>query len=813
MISKASLVGTIFVAASSATSVIAEPAGTAISYQGQLKLDDRPLSGRADFIFDLYDAEFDGGVISTATLDGIDVVDGLFGVQLDFGPNAFDGNTRWIEIAVRSPAGSGEYTTLMPRQPITPVPYACKSLAGDGNGDGHSLDAADGDPIDVVYADEDGNIGIATTEPGSTLDVEGETRTNMLSIMGDFWAPSLGIFRDDDAESPFGKALVMRVGGSGYGGYPIQVGRDDGTNHVVIPGSVGMGTADPSGKLTIRSSGQPIRLERDGRETWSVYQTSTGADGLGFYNQDDQVYRLFLTEGGNVGVGTTSPLSQLDVRSSGTATPSRVMAANANQDTWLELWSGHSAGSNDPAIIWADGTELRLGHGDQDGNPFTERMRITSNGDVGIGTSTVTGSSTQRHLALANTRGGSLQFHSNYHGNPRESRVYHYDGASPADAEGLILMSDKQINLYTNGAHRMILTNSGNVGIGTTNPGSRLTVAGVVESAAGFRFPDGTVQTTAADGGGGGSKWTSSGSDIFYNAGNVGIGTSAPGSKLAIDAHDNQLLLSNPDASKAAAIVFNTMAGDPDQGGITFQRRDPDGTWTADSQVLMTINVADATVSVPGIIESTAGGIRFPDGTVQTSADTGPGVDGVTSLNMKTGPVVLRSGPGISITDSPVDNPQEIWISQLAGDAITSINGQTGPGITLVEGSNVSISSSDNEITISAEGGGGCTDCIERIKVNSVSDLGASGPDVIIEGTGLASISRVGSRIIINVDDVSSDVCRYNGLAYSPGAKCRLGGSNDTCISPYDMLICQSDGTWRESSGTDCTTAPPICGQ
>lgn len=44
---------------------------------------------------------------------------------------------------------------------------------------------------------------------------------------------------------------------------------------------------------------------------------------------------------------------------------------------------------------------------------------------------------------------------------------------------------------------RMRITNGGNVGVGLTNPGSRLTVAGVVESTGGFRFPDGTVQTTA----------------------------------------------------------------------------------------------------------------------------------------------------------------------------------------------------------------------------------------------------------------------------------------------------------------------------
>jgi hypothetical protein len=62
----------------------------------------------------------------------------------------------------------------------------------------------------------------------------------------------------------------------------------------------------------------------------------------------------------------------------------------------------------------------------------------------------------------------------------------------------------------------VLAASSGNVGIGNTSPGQKLTVAGTVESTTGgFKFPDGTTQNTAAAGGGGGVTTFSAGSTGF----------------------------------------------------------------------------------------------------------------------------------------------------------------------------------------------------------------------------------------------------------------------------------------------------------
>ena len=50
------------------------------------------------------------------------------------------------------------------------------------------------------------------------------------------------------------------------------------------------------------------------------------------------------------------------------------------------------------------------------------------------------------------------------------------------------------------GDRRLTISNNGNIGINTDSPAYKLSVAGTIYSTVGFRFPDGTVQTTAASG-------------------------------------------------------------------------------------------------------------------------------------------------------------------------------------------------------------------------------------------------------------------------------------------------------------------------
>jgi hypothetical protein len=106
-------------------------AQTTFTYQGQLKSAGTTYSGTADLRFTLFTA-VGGGSMVGAPVDviGIVVNNGLVTTQLNFGPAAFDGTPRWLEVGVRTPSngGVGPYAPLTPRQPVSPAPYAMHAL-------------------------------------------------------------------------------------------------------------------------------------------------------------------------------------------------------------------------------------------------------------------------------------------------------------------------------------------------------------------------------------------------------------------------------------------------------------------------------------------------------------------------------------------------------------------------------------------------------------------------------------------------------------------------------------------------------------
>jgi len=134
----------------------AAPMGTAWTYQGRLLDANRPAEGIYDALFVLLDSPEGPNEVGIRDIQNLDVFDGYFTVELDFGSNVFDGTERWLEVYMRpgdfnDPCG---YQILWPRQKITPTPYAlyAKSTALDIP---LSISGSSSEPI--IRCDNDGS--------------------------------------------------------------------------------------------------------------------------------------------------------------------------------------------------------------------------------------------------------------------------------------------------------------------------------------------------------------------------------------------------------------------------------------------------------------------------------------------------------------------------------------------------------------------------------------------------------------------------------------------------------------------------------
>ena len=158
------------------TVVIAAPMSNAFVYRGRLGEGGHPANGLYDLRFSLYDTFANGTLIDfQLTNSSVVVTDGAFVANLYFGPEAFSGDDRWLEIAVRKSGSEGTFARLDPRQPITPVPsalYALKAatattaLSAQTVVDGQLVKSING-LTDAVTLQAGDNVVI--TQVGSTL--------------------------------------------------------------------------------------------------------------------------------------------------------------------------------------------------------------------------------------------------------------------------------------------------------------------------------------------------------------------------------------------------------------------------------------------------------------------------------------------------------------------------------------------------------------------------------------------------------------------------------------------------------------------
>ena len=267
------------------------------------------------------------------------------------------------------------------------------------------------------------------------------------------------------------------------------------------------------------------------------------------------------TNTGNVGVGNDLPNYKLDVATSMSVQDSQIRfgqgggnsggflysnsAAYAAFSSGASYNSGWFARSLSASILEANlGTwTFYTNNGISNGSAFTPtaRMHIDAGGNIGIGTTspahrldlTGTGTYVARFKKTDSTNGG-IVIDTVTGFNPNVSlavngttKWYLLNNATGSDS----------LQFWESAGNfpRFTLTQAGTVGIGTGTPNAsyKLDVqGGTINSSGGLCIAGDCKASWSAVGG---SQWAGSGSTIFYNTGNVGIGTTAaPTRKLEV---------------------------------------------------------------------------------------------------------------------------------------------------------------------------------------------------------------------------------------------------------------------------------------
>ncbi|MFA6407714.1 MAG: hypothetical protein WCV80_03355, partial [Candidatus Paceibacterota bacterium] len=240
--------------------------------------------------------------------------------------------------------------------------------------------------------------------------------------------------------------------------------------------------------------------------------TSTGLPSSGLY------------VAGNVGIGTTTPSYPLTVAENGGAGNAQFSIQRYNHASQTNSWNftiSNLVNSSNGSLLLRPGIAA-AGFGISTALSNTPNFVINTSGNVGIGTSTPT-------YKLEVGGGGIFGLSRDAY----QSAFMQLTNVGGIGNQALIFDANAYEFRVDSVMGKFVILNNGNVGIATTTPAYPLTVAGTIySSTGGFRFPDGSTQTTAAAGG---NLWTASSTAIYNaNAGNVGIGTVNPVTKLEI---------------------------------------------------------------------------------------------------------------------------------------------------------------------------------------------------------------------------------------------------------------------------------------
>lgn len=252
--------------------------GTAFTYQGRLVYNGTPVNGACDLVFRLRDAStFQVG--SNFRLSSVNVSDGFFTVDLDFGSNAFTGEERWLEIGIDSCPGGASGVVLSPTIKLNPAPYALSLRPGAVI----SGSVASGSGLTVVNSSgKYGIIGQNDSQVTEAIGVYGTASSTTSEVYG-----VQGSVSSSDSASAGVKGVSTTGSGSGVEGVTVS----SSNNAAGMYGFASATTSRTFGVYGITygsgdgAAGVRGHARASSGETYGVYGQSDSPTGFGIYSE------------------------------------------------------------------------------------------------------------------------------------------------------------------------------------------------------------------------------------------------------------------------------------------------------------------------------------------------------------------------------------------------------------------------------------------------------------------------------------------------------------------------------------------------